>query len=188
MLFPAHLWPGLAEGAVTVAFRRWRRPSVKVGGTLKSPGGLLSIDEVAVVDLVDITDEDARSAGCEDRRGVIASLRSEGTLYRVRFRRVGEDPRVALRARATIGEKELGDLGTALGRLPWALPTLRLIDARPGVVSTELAATMGMERPAFKVRVRRLKERGLTESLEVGYRLSPRGTAVLAALDSSPIS
>ena len=34
----------------------------------------------------------------------------------------------------------------------------------------------------FKTDVRKLKELGLTESLEVGYRLSPRGEAVLRAL------
>ena len=31
-----------------------------------------------------------------------------------------------------------------------------------------------------------LKELGLTESLDVGYRLSPRGAAVLARLSESP--
>jgi len=36
--------------------------------------------------------------------------------------------------------------------------------------------------PRFKRRVRQLKELGLTESLEVGYRLSPRGRAVLKDL------
>ena len=35
---------------------------------------------------------------------------------------------------------------------------------------------------SFKRDVRRLKELGLTESLEVGYRLSPRGRALLARL------
>jgi hypothetical protein len=36
-----------------------------------------------------------------------------------------------------------------------------------------------MDRPEFKQRVRRLKALGLTESLQVGYRLSPRGMAFL---------
>ena len=48
------------------------------------------------------------------------------------------------------------------------------------MVSTELAAAAGQERAYFKLRVRRLKALGLTESLEVGYRLSPRGAAYLA--------
>ena len=39
-----------------------------------------------------------------------------------------------------------------------------------------------MERLRFKERVRRLKALGLTESLEVGYRLSPRGQAFLDEL------
>ena len=58
---------------------------------------------------------------------------------------------------------------------------LRQIGDRPGVVSTVLAEAVGLERPDFKLRVRRLKALGLTESLEVGYRLSPRGRAFLAA-------
>jgi hypothetical protein len=34
----------------------------------------------------------------------------------------------------------------------------------------------------FKLDVRKLKELGLTESLKIGYRLSPRGIAVLERL------
>ena len=41
---------------------------------------------------------------------------------------------------------------------------------------------MDRERLAFKRDVRKLKELGLTESLDVGYRLSPRGRAVLDRL------
>jgi hypothetical protein len=46
----------------------------------------------------------------------------------------------------------------------------------------DLAARCGQETPRFKRRVLRLKELGLTESLETGYRLSPRGRAALARL------
>jgi hypothetical protein len=35
---------------------------------------------------------------------------------------------------------------------------------------------------AFKRNVRKLKELGLTESLDIGYRLSPRGRALLMQL------
>jgi hypothetical protein len=38
---------------------------------------------------------------------------------------------------------------------------------------------VGRERPAFKTDVRKLKRLGLTISLDVGYRLSPRGEAFL---------
>ena len=39
-----------------------------------------------------------------------------------------------------------------------------------------------MERADFKLNIRKLKALGLTISLEVGYRLSPRGVALLATL------
>lgn len=63
--------------------------------------------------------------------------------------------------------------------MPWAWETLRLIAHNPGRVSTELATEVGLPRAYFKQRVRRLKELELTESLKVGYRLSPRGEALL---------
>ena len=50
---------------------------------------------------------------------------------------------------------------------------LRLIGDRPGVRAGDLADELGRERLAFKADVRKLKALGLTESLEVGYRLSP---------------
>ena len=182
VLFDHRFWPGLADGSVTVAFRRWKRPSVKAGGTLQGPGGLLAIDEVQAIDVSEITADDARRAGFTGVGPVLASLRPEGRLYRVRFHRLGDDPRAALRARATFDDGEVDDLRRALGRVEWARPILELIAGHPGVVSTELAASMGLERARFKQRVRRLKALGLTESLEVGYRLSPRGEAALAAL------
>ena len=177
MLFPARFWPGLADGSITIAFRRQKRPTVKAGGTLRSPGGVLFIDSVEVIDESEITDADARAAGHVDRDDVLAILRPEGTLYRFRFHLQGDDPRVALRENAT----DLTEVEAKLARLEWALPVLRLIAANPGVVSTELAPQVGMERLPFKQKVRRLKELGLTESLETGYRLSPRGEAFLAA-------
>ncbi|MGH7465941.1 MAG: hypothetical protein ACREK1_12245 [Longimicrobiales bacterium] len=46
----------------------------------------------------------------------------------------------------------------------------------------DLARMMGMETQPFKQRVRRLKTLGFTESLEIGYRLSPRGRSLLQEL------
>ncbi len=51
----------------------------------------------------------------------------------------------------------------------------------PGVRSPgwRPAGELGRERLPFKADVRKLKRLGLTESLDVGYRLSPRGRAYL---------
>jgi hypothetical protein len=183
MLFKQRFWAGLSDGTITVAFRRWKRPSVKEGGTLQSPGGLLAIDEVARIEPDEVTDRDARAAGYSDAGEAFCELRAEGDLYRVRFRRLGDDPRKALRAQADLSADEAERLVALCRRLEWAIPTMRLIAVHPGTVSTDLADRLGMERFAFKQRVRRLKGQGLTESLKVGYRLSPRGEALLRLLE-----
>jgi hypothetical protein len=184
VLFSRGVWAGLADGSVVVAFRRWKRPTVKAGGTLQSPGGLLAIDAVEPIEPAEVGDEDAHAAGFAGAHAVLASLRPDGQLYRVRFHRIGDDPRIELRRRTGFDDAELSELFGMVDRLPWAEPVLRLISDNPGVVSTELAPRVGMDRAPFKQRVRRLKALGLTESLDVGYRLSPRGAALLAHWDS----
>ena len=56
---------------------------------------------------------------------------------------------------------------------------LELIRERPRVRAPDLAQSLGLDTQPFKRDVRKLKELGLTESLEIGYRLSPRGRTVL---------
>jgi hypothetical protein len=182
VLFRRQQWPGLADGSITVAFRRWRRATVRAGGTLQSPVGLLAIDEVAVIEPDDVSEADARAAGFPDAATVLGELAQDGMLHRIRFHRLGDDPRIALRERDDLDGDEATALAAALHRLPWATEVLALIAERPGVVSTELAVDADLDRPTFKRRVRRLKELGLTESLATGYRLSPRGAVALTGL------
>jgi hypothetical protein len=180
MLFKARFWAGLRDGSLTVAYRRWKRPSVKAGGTLISPGGLLAIDSVEAIDDTQVDDDAARTAGYDGRKELFAGMRGDGQLYRIRFHRLGDDPRVALREGANLTVSEGSAIEKVVSRNDWAIPYLQLIEESPGVVSTELARRASVERPVFKQRVRRLKTLGLTESLEVGYRISPRGRTVLA--------
>ena len=55
MLFPKRVWVGLVDGSVTVAFRYWKRPTVKGGGTLQSAVGVLAIDSVDRIAIRDST-------------------------------------------------------------------------------------------------------------------------------------
>src|SRR5690606_21675801 len=64
----------------------------------------------------------------------------------------------------------------------WTLAALRAIEARPGVLAAKLASALGRPRDQFKRDVRKLKALGLTFSLEVGYRLTPKGEALLESL------
>jgi hypothetical protein len=193
MLFEQRLWAGLADGSVTVTFRRWQRPRAAAGGRHRTPAGVLAVDAVTVVDPAAITEDDARAAGF----GSLAELRRRldrhggGPVYRVDFHHAGADPREALRQAGSLSAGELAGLRARLDRLdraarggPWTAATLRLIADRPQVRAADLAAAAGRERLAFKADVRKLKELGLTESLEVGYRLSPRGRALLEGLDA----
>ena len=64
----------------------------------------------------------------------------------------------------------------------WARKSLELIADNPGLRAPDLAVELAMDVRPFKTRIRRLKAMGLTESLRIGYRLSPRGDAVVRAL------
>ena len=114
--------------------------------------------------------------------------REEGKVYRIALGGLRADPRVALRASASLSEKDRDEIARRLGRLdersshgPWTRQTLDVIRSRPGVRAGDLCGLVGLELHPFKTNVRKLKTLGLTESLEVGYRLSPRGVAFMRA-------
>ena len=181
MLFDRRAIEGLADGSITVAFRRWDVPRVRPGSRMRTPAGVVevtSIDEAGSV-----SDEDARAAGYASAAEVVD--RGPGRLYRIGLRLAGPDPRVALREAADLDDGDRAELGAALWRMdrvaetPWTGAFLRLIADNEAVRAADLAARVGLPRDVFKRRVRRLKELGLTESLEVGYRLSPRGRSFL---------
>ena len=104
---------------------------------------------------------------------------------RIRFRRLDEpDPRHTLASAASLTPDEMAAVTARLARMdrssahgPWTAEVLTLIRDRPATAAALLAESIGWERPDLKRRVRRLKDLGLTISLDVGYRLSPRGEA-----------
>jgi hypothetical protein len=194
VLFRNDVLAGIAAGEVTLAFRRWRRPTVRAGGRLRTRVGELAIDSVEPVQEEAIGEADALRAGAPDRRTLLAGLSKQGTLYRIELRLAGPDPRVALRERSELDASERAELEARLRRLdragrhgPWTATVLGLIAEQPGTRAAELAARLGREKAPFKADVRKLKELGLTESLETGYRLSPRGRAYLG-VGSDPLS
>ena len=186
MLFRRAILQGIAEGRVTLAFRRWLRAPPADGSSLRSPVGVLRLDRVTVVGESDITPEDVSRTGMSPEE-LWASIAGAGTLLRIELRLAGDDPRIALREQLP-GHAELEAIVARLVRIdaacpaPWTTRYLQLIANRPGIVSRVLARQVDADVPPFKRRVRQLKELGLTESLEVGYRLSPRGRAVLERL------
>ncbi|HSK27479.1 MAG TPA: hypothetical protein VK894_11285 [Jiangellales bacterium] len=198
MLFSAESWPGLADGSITRTFRRWRRAQVREGGRYRVAGLLLEVDAVCRVRVGDLTEADAAPAGEPSRDALLARLAGRGEVpgpdeqvWRVDLHCVGPDDRIALREAEDLAPDDVESLRARLDRLdrassygPWTRAVLRQVARQPGVVSTVLAAEAGRERQSYKADVRKLKGLGLTESLQVGYRLSPRGAALLAALEN----
>ncbi|HET8950040.1 MAG TPA: hypothetical protein VFN44_06010 [Solirubrobacteraceae bacterium] len=179
----------IAAGEVTVAFRWWTKPTVRAGGTLQTAVGQLAIASVRPLPVSAVTVEDAKKAGFASRAALLKAFpRKPGSrLYRVEFEVAGPDPRIALRERADLTDEEIAGLSAKLARMgPWARATLELIAVRPGTRAGDLAEELQQERLPFKANVRKLKALGLTESLEVGYRLSPRGRAYLDATRQPP--
>lgn len=177
----------IEAGEIDRAFRRWKRPLAKAGGRQRTGIGELVIEDVREVSATDITDADARKAGYASAGAMLAEPVFDGDdpLWRITFS-LREDPRVALRnslpdkaETATIIEK-LESKKSRADFDPFAY--LRLIAELPETRAPDLAAKLDLETKVFKRQVRQLKELGLTESLKVGYRLSPRGMAVLKAL------
>jgi hypothetical protein len=184
VLFEQRFWAGLADGSVTMTFRRWKRAQVVSGRRYRTAAGMLEVDDVAIIAVASITDADARRSGYADAAALRADLRGDGeSAYRIAFHHVGDDPRSALAADDTLDDDTRAGLDARLTRLdrkgPWTTATLALIGRKPGVRAADLAEELGRERDEFKLDVRKLKGLGLTESLEVGYRLSPRGRTYL---------
>jgi hypothetical protein len=57
----------IRDGRITLVFRRWSRPSVKAGGTLRTRIGMLRIGRIDDMSSGDVTEADARKAGFRDR-------------------------------------------------------------------------------------------------------------------------
>ncbi|HSK60077.1 MAG TPA: hypothetical protein VK935_13610 [Actinomycetospora sp.] len=192
MLFALRFAEPIARGEVDLTFRRWRRAQVRPGRPYRTAVGRLQVDEVGVVEPGDLSPDDARRAGFASVEALLAEADRHAdpgaALYRVRFHPLDEpDPRSELAATVPTGAdldevcRRLDAMDARSGHGPWAWATLAAIAERPAVRAPDLAASFGRETAPFKTDVRRLKALGLTHSLPVGYELSPRGRAVLAA-------
>ena len=59
MLLKLEILEAIRAGTITLQFRRWTRPSVKAGGTLKTKIGLLQIGRIDDLRPEDVTLKDA---------------------------------------------------------------------------------------------------------------------------------
>jgi hypothetical protein len=192
LLFKKPFWEGLQSGAITLTYRRWQKPHVKPRGRYRChPIGVLEVDAIEQVAIGTITADDARRAGFASREALLAYLAELGpvddatTVYRVELHHGGDGDRVELALADALTPEDVATIRDKLARLDrdgkWTAKTLALIDKHPRVAASQLAKKLGRETQPFKTDVRKLKKLGLTQSFEVGYEISPRGRAYLAA-------
>ncbi len=183
MLLNKQTLEDIVDGKISVIFRVWKRPTVKKGGTLKTSKGILFIENVEQIDRSEVTDVDLKNAGISSR-DELCEIDREGDFYRITVKFQGEDPRIALRE--NLDEQQLNEVLAKLNKMgDWTHSYLQEIADKPNIQAQILADSVGEEKLKFKTNVRRLKSLGLTESLNVGYKLSFRGSKVLELINKN---
>ncbi len=95
MEFSKELHDDIAAGDITVTFRLWRRPRVKVGGRYRVGPVEIEVDRIELIPFVAITDADVRRAGETDRESLrrraahAGPIGGETLLYRIAFHVIG---------------------------------------------------------------------------------------------------
>jgi hypothetical protein len=181
---------GIADGTITLVLRRWDAPRAKSGGTQRTPVGTIRVDAVSArPGGYRVTAAQAIAAGYPSARAAQAELdrRPAGHTYLIAVSFMAPDERPALAADDVLTDADVAAITARLDRwdavaTPWTRDYLTMIGDNEAVRAPDLAARVGLDVPRFKRRVRQLKGLGLTISLDVGYRLSPRGRAYLRSV------
>lgn len=195
LLFQKRFHAGLVSGEITLTFRRWARTHVRAGGRYRChPIGVLEVTEVREVRVDEITEADALSTGFLTRAELLeymagasdAPLLASSKVFRVQLQHGGDGDRVELALEDQLSAEDVAMITAKLAKLDakhaWTQKTLAIIAQRPRVAASQLAAALDYkDKLVFKEEVRKLKKLGLTQSFEVGYEISPRGRAYLAA-------
>ncbi len=191
MLFKTKFSALIKAQKIETAIRKWTRPTVKENGTLITAAGQIRIISVKKIKYNEITDKEIIEAGYANRKELDHELdrRSVGEIYRIQFKLEREDPRIKLREDENFSDVELDALQKKWQALDarsttkgWPLRILEAINKEPGLPAIQHAKKLGYEKMWFKLHVRKLKNLGLTISLERGYKISPRGKVFLESV------
>jgi hypothetical protein len=96
MEFSRELREGVLSGEISVTFRLWRRPQVKVGGRYRVGTGQIEVDSIERVPFAFIDPADLRSSGEPDRESLrrraahAGPIHDDTLLYRIEFHVVDE--------------------------------------------------------------------------------------------------
>ena len=162
----------------------------------KTGGASLRIVDISPVQEAQISDADVVAAGYASRTALLDGLGSRaGLLYRIAVEYAGADPRIVLRQQDELSDEAIKRIVERLRRFdtgspngPWTARVLAEVAEQPGVAARMLAERLECEKDWLKPQVRKLKNLGLTVSLETGYELSSRGRTVLQHLNRGSVA
>jgi hypothetical protein len=103
--FSPELRDEVISGAITVSFRLWRRPKVRLGGRYPVGPAYIEVDGVELVPFSSVTAEDVQRSGEADRETLrrraahAGPIHDDTLVYRVDFHLVGEASSSATRPR-----------------------------------------------------------------------------------------
>lgn len=108
MLIPAAQLARIVDGTIDVAFRRWRRPRVRVGTAMRTQVGVVEVTAVERTTLKAISADDLRRCGASSLDEVRGYLRPDGDLYRVARCSTAADARPKIGNMPDVGPGALG--------------------------------------------------------------------------------
>lgn len=94
MLIKREVLEAIRDGRIDLQFRRWSRPSVKPGSTLKTKLGLMKIGRIDDMRPEDVSLADARRAGFDDLadfRKWLSTMKQGPLFQRIEISWSGED-------------------------------------------------------------------------------------------------
>jgi len=189
MLFKHRFHERIRSGEILCTVRIWQRPHVKVHGRYALGNGAVVVDRIRETRLDDITPAIARQCGFASVVDLLKTAKHGPgeRVFVIDFHYDGAAGARPTPVTTRVSVEELAELAQRLEAMdrrsrcgPWTQATLRAIEARPGVLAATLARALGRPRDEFKRDARKLKQLGLTFSLDIGYRLTPKGEALLA--------
>ena len=194
MMFKQKFHAGIVAGDITCTFRYWKRTQVVAGNFYKiNPIGRIEVHKITTIKPDDLTQANAKASGFDSVAQLFAYISSfdtdQRTLYRIEFsfagRRDDLDPEQETvttdQALDTLKQAlQLRDKNSATG--PWTLDTLKLVGKHPGMSSAVMAKRLNKDRVKLKQDMRKLKQLGLTSSLETGYELTDKGRSAVHLL------
>ena len=97
MQFSEELRDAVLDGTITLTYRLWTRPKVKVGGRYRLGPGAIEVDDMELVPFGSVTKAEVRRCGERDRETLRARTAHAGPVdddtlvYRIEFHAVDGD-------------------------------------------------------------------------------------------------